>query len=317
MGIAIGVLSAAMQFWQPTQGYAEGYFLDNQCCYNQSYFFRPFLNYLVFDGGYRWDRVSEFVETFGGDPFTAGSESLRYENISSAQFGAKGALSFGNFYIRGRGHYGVLTDGIYNIQVTIAEVRGYTWDAAGAVGYLLSCNDCLGMAPVVGYSYDKLRFQLVNLVSDSINLIPGVGPANKNHHQKEDIRFYGPLIGIDFFFSSCNWAFTAGYEYIFGRIKDRIFNIADNAVLASEFLGPDHFRSRNARGQSFRLDGLYALSCGWTWGFGLKYSIWDQRTRTTLTEGTNLEEFDGNPNNYEADTHWHSVIATFNVGYTF
>jgi hypothetical protein len=179
-------------------------------------------NFLNVETGYRWDRTDNdavyyVFDSVGFRTITPGQYGDR---IQSYQLGGRGLLTgfFCDAYVRGSGHYGWILDGKFadNDTKLRGDLRGHTVDGLGGVGYFFCMHECWGVAPIAGYSYDRLHFKVKN----STFQFPNAG-ANvvRTIDSKTINTFHGPWVGLDFFFrpTICNLDFRLGYELHFAR----------------------------------------------------------------------------------------------------
>lgn len=269
-------------------------------------------NYMVLDNGYRWDRTS-FRASIGGPTIAVKESTLTLKRIQSYQLGAKGQLTYCNAFVRASGHYGWVGDAKYDEAGFLGKAVGNTWDVQTSLGYNFNLNQCLSIAPVVGWSYDKFQ-----LKGKHIHVaIEGVvfHLSDIKAHQ----RFQGPFVGFEVLLQpTCFLDVLLGYEWHYAYWH------ADRIIQGPEYGNPPFgtttgFSNKHhldgVKGNVFNLDTSYRFCECWEAGLQLKYQFYRgdfgkyKRTRTPLISSFTYAHVD--------DVEWHSFAAMIHVGLVF
>jgi hypothetical protein len=283
-------------------------------CYYESYYPCSPRFIITLDTGYRWDRlynrINLFGENFGG---TAASQT---QSINSYQLGGKGLWQmFSTAYIRGQGHYGWVFSGNYIEAKTQGDLEGNTWDATAGLGFGFYLHPFWKIAPIIGWSYDKLNLTATHVTAADFiagDIVP-IGDIDLTS------TFQGPWIGVDLFFQASDcFDLNCGYELHRARWKEQ--RLLTGEDLNTNFGVTTGFSNERTQepvwGHIFQLDGIcYFCDC-WNIGLGLKYQVW---------QGQNMGKHERlftpvDPditNQVVADTQWDSFSATFRLGLGF
>lgn len=210
---------------------------------------------LAVDIGYRRDYfkldMSTPVLVSNFPASTQGSWDAKWKDLNIFLIGGHFQINTSsNFYLRGRGDYGIICNGKnkwndpYTSEFTMpfpgtaqggqfktGKTKGDVWDVTGGLGYQFkwqcNCNEFI-FAPIAGYSYYGQKLHESSFKGNEFfTLISPTPPAplplytqNLTGHGKDSYQWNGPWLGIDLGFDLNNhWHFLGGYEYHWGWLK--------------------------------------------------------------------------------------------------
>lgn len=272
-------------------------------------------NYFCIDTGYRWDKISNRAVLYGDEPGVR-SVSQIAKGLNSFLLGGKGrGTLFNTIYGKAMAHYGWMAhDGAYKEEGSMTGgISGHTVDATVAAGYLFPFGYCWGIAPLVGWSYDKLHVKGKHVHA----AILGVSPNMGNISYKS--RFQGPWIGFDLLFQpNCLWDFTFGYEWHYARWHgSRILSRGDLGISYGTTTGFSNVRDHHHLiGNVFSFEGSYIFRTNWSIGFGLRYQNW-KSSQTGHYKRTTTPLDPAFTSRLITDVSWDSFSATGRLGYIF
>lgn len=270
-------------------------------------------SFIALDNGYRWDKISNRV-TLGGPTINVKESTQILKRINSYQLGAKGQWMFWNSaFVRADGHYGWVFDAEYDEAEFLGKSKGHTYDVEGSIGYTFSLTECVGIAPVVGWSYDQF-----NLKGTDIRV-----PIEGHVHHLSDIKahqhFSGPFVGFDLLFRfCCDFDLTLGYEFHYANWHGQ------RLIEGHEYGNPPfgwttgYSSKRHVHrvlGNVFKIDTSYDFCACWTIGLEFKYKFFNgdhgkyKQTKVPLLEEFTFAKVD--------DLEWHSFAAMIYIGRIF
>ncbi len=273
---------------------------SNDCCSSCH-----FQSALDFDVGYRWDKLGHLMVIWDETTEFTDAVPVLTRHINSVQVGLSGiwAPCCTDWYLRAEGHYSSVVGGKHGSLYIVRDFRGdikngHMWDFNAAVGYLFDINCCWGVAPVVGWSYDRFD-QKIDLLPDPHAFSVPVDIRTKN-------RFQGPFIGFDTLvcLNPCT-QLIVGYELHWAEWRgSNTFN--------PELLHNDNKKHNNFWGNVFKVEGIYAFTRCWNLGLELKYQNWKASGFGHLTR-------DGPRHREQLVTAswWQSFSALLKMGYNF
>ena len=270
-------------------------------------------NYLALDTGYRWDNISNRA-TLGGPTVSIVESTQTLKRINSYQLGAKGQYNLWcNTFIKGYAHYGWIGGSKYDESGFRGKNRGHTWNTQLALGYFCGWNCCVGIAPVIGYSWDNF-----NITGRNIRVAVD-GTVYRLSNIKARQRFQGPFVGFDILLQPfCCLDITLGYELHYARWHGQR-NIKGNEFGNPPFGTTTGFsnkrRMHGVIGNVFKIDTSYRFCNCWNAGFELTYKLFRgdfgkyHRTVTPIIPQFTFAHID--------DLEWHSFAAMIHIGKEF
>jgi hypothetical protein len=240
-------------------------------------------NEIDFLTGWRSDKIFTNLKIYD----VKGGELVQQENdhtrdLDSWQFGFRGVFALpswhnncycdgyvdpNNLYIRASAMWGWGTGGPYKQVFSVSDVgtrcakarNVSTQDYDVALGWFIpfSCN--IGMAPVVGFNYDRLEYKARHFPRD-------YSDANGTRITS---TYLGPYVGVDLAWNWCDWLLAAGYEY------EWVTRWRSNYLVPGDFLDTlnyvtDYKRSHCGWGNIAHVDLIYSWYC-WDIGVNFKY----------------------------------------------
>ncbi len=297
-------------------------------------------NSLDFSTGWRHDEVENKLHTLAsrGGSFVS-SDKDKAKELNSWQVGFKGIYAFpgsfcpcgcesffNNLYLRGSAYWGwgISDDDKFHQTLKSAtapkliNVRGkarnaVTEDYDIALGWLFPVTCDFGIAPVVGYNYDRVQWKIRNNKSD----VASFNPSDENG-AKITSRFESPYLGVDLGYNWCNWLLTAGYEYHWVTNFRGKFITPGDFVDTKNFL-TDYRRGHRGWGNVARVGLNYSCNC---WDFGVDFKYRNFR----VTHGRDklpfpAESYGASPVNFKQYTtvkaKWTNYEVKLNLGYIF
>jgi hypothetical protein len=307
----------------PISGHAYPACEDN--CSTSKWLFSEwdFAGDIEVSAGYRLDQLKSNVNIFSAPGVFEGSDNLKVRNLSIYEIGAKGRVTFFDFYLRGFGYWGWGNNGHYSERVSdasetlvsLSKARVHSsrsQDTLGGIGYLFNfcdcCNNEWGLGPVVGWSYAYQRVKLKNGRTNDIPDRTFDGLVYKN-------RWSGPWIGVDFTFQHCHFRFNAGYEYHWAHWH------ADwelNGPNVTPVAFSDSRNSKHAYGNVLYFDGFWNFAGNWELGLGFRLQEWRAR-KGHLKPKAGLAAVGLPPTEVDRVklSTWCSGEVTIDLGYTF
>ena len=243
-------------------------------------------SYLDIDTGYQWDKllwsVSDEIDI----------EAYAVHHINSYRLGAKGAWAVcgSPWYFKASGHFGWVFSGNYMPADFQGDgLNGHTWDGSISTGYLFCMDTCWGVAPVLGWSYDKMDLNSKDTTS-STDINYGTVPIKS--------RLQGPFGGFDLFLQpGCCFILKLTYElhyaHWYGSADQPTFTGHHNKIL----------------GNIFQIDSSIPLRGCWEWGLALKYQTWKNNGESRCS----FLEIDSKLLSME----WDSFSVMAHLGYAF
>lgn len=279
-------------------------------------------NYIDLCNGYRVDKITTLIHAFEPEDTFQLSDHLKAKRIRILQTGAKGRVSYCDWFIRGSTYYGWGSNGKYTEEVedifdnesrTHASIHNTrTLDASIGAGYLFTFHDCYGnhwnVGPVAGWSYDHQRLKMEHAKTDGIPDPILDGLVYKN-------RWSGPWVGVDLSFKNCDLLINSGCEYHWGHWNaDWLLDGPD--VFGGSF--SDHRESHHVNGVLFYLDGKWMFWECWAFGVGFKVQGWKA---TNGRERPKAGSFSAIGLGGEVDkvkhARWYSCALSIDIGYIF
>lgn len=268
--------------------------------------------YLDLSGGYRRDKVETTLKLTDDEGEEVSRDHLEIKDISIWEIGLKGRANFCNWFVRGYGYHGWITDGNFNENFSLFSLdidadakidKGYTNDFTIGAGYLFPfcwCGNSWGIGPVVGWSYDQQHITLKDYKEDGVE-DPDFGSFSHK------TQWSGPWVGVDVVFESCGFEVDAGYEYHWASWKFDSSR-SDDSDYDESF--DSNFKSKDGHGNVVYIDGLWNFCPCWQAGIGLKFKSWkaDKGSGHHEDEGFHL---------HAKDTKWCSGEITLDIGYSF
>lgn len=199
--------------------------------------------------------------------------------------------------------------------------HGNAWDYSIGLGYIYQVNDCFSYGPVIGYSFDKLRYKATNVHTFEGNTEESTSTSSSGTSVDDGVRFTskwtGPWIGAELYYSWCDFRFDFSYEYHWSRWRGN-FNLA-NADLTDCENFSDRRKVNDAWGSVVNLHGDYLFCRGFLFGLGIRYEYYTGKDGvSTPTAGSfpavgcRFDEYD-----IVKNTKWHSFAVTADLGYEF
>lgn len=136
-----------------------------------------------------------------------------------------------------------------------------------ALGYLIPVGCDFGIAPVVGFNYDRTAYSIRKLVSEF-----ELFDASQLNGTRITSKWESPYLGVDLGYKFCDIGIAAGYEYHWItkyrgtlRVGGRYWDTVDGFTAENRY-------GDKGWGHVVRLDLNYNL-CGWDLGLNFKYRL--------------------------------------------
>lgn len=275
---------------------------------------------LALTAGYRNDHITTKLHAYDPPGTLIAQDRLKATSIDVYEIGLKGEITFcDDWFIKGFADFGWVDGGRYRedtafpiivSQTSTAHVNnGNTRDYSIGLGYLFSCNDCIKIGPVAGYSYD---YQKIKLSTVDTN---GVADPTLSH-LSYNMRWQGPWLGFETEYCLCDILLNLGYEYHWSDWRAN-WTLDGPDVPGVAF--SDKRKASRANGNVVYLDGTYTFCDCWNLGLGLKYQYWEAwdgrlvpRSGSFTSVGGSASEVDKIPK-----ATWSSIQVQLSAGYTF
>lgn len=271
-----------------------------------------------FTNGYRRDKITASIASFGREGEITGKDHLKAKDLSIYQIGAKGSFGAIGCTARGEIDYGWIHGGKYSetskspcdeaLEAASSIKKGRIRDVTVGATYFFLNNSLCQVGPSAGYSKNLQSFTLQTSKTD--NIFEGAlrGLKYKNHWQ-------GPWVGIDAVVNVSNITVKGAYEYHFGSWNAQWqLQGADNDIAYS-----DKRRSNHVRGKVAFVDVNYNFCNCLTVGLGVKWQRWKVHKGHESPISDIITELLEN-NNEESKVKyasWDSIAATIDLGYSF
>ncbi len=277
---------------------------------------------LRFDVGYRQDNYEWKLRIPNEIEFENSEDDLLRSNFNDVHVLQLGLHLDGTFcncvYGRAEGQIGWILDGNHDEKfrfvqsstggidtVDVVEIHNVidgrnTVDFSFALGYPFRCwNSCWVIAPVAGYSY-KSQYVFIDRNQRFAPEPASVTPAPVTHqpvltiqscHQDKWLnKWYGPFIGFDTLYDSCDCFRLYGqFEFHFARFKGKK-QVAHDFSIPSTFFPSDFLRNfdvsarKNTHGYLFRIGGEYDITQCVYAGIEALYQRFTANKKIDLTE---------------------------------
>ncbi|MDP1834925.1 MAG: hypothetical protein Q8K75_03255 [Chlamydiales bacterium] len=228
--------------------------------------------------GYRQDEVSARIDAFDPPGTFIVSNHVEGKDIQLVEFGATAqARIVSNWWLHGAASVGSINKGKYSEtsatftseSVTKADIyKGDSFDYSVSVGYLIPTTFySVTLEPVIGWSYDTMRFKIKNAAADNTPepTLDGLTYMNK---------WDGMWLGLIAYYSVGPINIKAGYEYHRPRWHAQ-WTLAGPDIPEGAF--SDKRKATRAWGNVFFVDTNYLIQDNWDAGLGLKYGLWQAR----------------------------------------
>jgi hypothetical protein len=246
--------------------------------------------------------TAEFVQINEFTPIPS-IVTTHIRDIDIFQLGAQGQMAMGSWFLRGAASYGFLVNNEDAFrerhqfpspppQIRTGDIGGHTIDADIGLGYVFNVIwvPSWGLAPMVGWAYNKQDFEEENL---NFSFLSG---------SKFITRWNGPWVGLDFFYqaNSC-MQFNAGYHLHFTEWRHKE-------------LFPAFFQISSARiayGHTLFLEGKWSFCRRFFFDLGFTYKYFSIG---------NLEPSVDTPSalpHFESVFRWSSVALAASLGMYF
>jgi len=282
------------------------------------------------ESGIREDSLDWNIADSDGSPNVL--SELEWDDLEIYQVGFTSKLIVENgkvpfaTYIRLKADYGWITDG----EVRDSDYRGdnrseeysrsisdgddgEVWDASIGGGFQFSFfNDCLKIAPLVGYSQHQQDLSMqdgLQVIGNSV-VVPTAGTALSDLNSSYDTEWHGPWIGVDIaFVLGTRFLLEGSFEYHYVD-----YDAEANWNLREDFAHPKSFEHEaEADGIVTECALSFLLSNHWTLTGKASYSNWetnDGDDTTFLADGsvavTTLNE-----------VNWESYSFMLGISYDF
>lgn len=268
--------------------------------------------------GYRRDKITTSVTSFGRAEEITGKDHIKAQDISIYQIGAKGSFGIIGCTARGEINYGWIHNGKYSeiskgpyddFQTTTAHIhKGKIRDVTVGGIYFLLNNSFCQLGPSGGYSKNLQRFTLGKTKTDCIFEAALQGLKYKNQWQ-------GPWVGIDAVFRVSRLTIKGAYEYHFGRwnAKWKLQGV-DNDIAYS-----DKRKSNHVRGKVAFIDASCNFCDSLTIGLGVKWQRWKAHKGQEIALNAIIAEIleRNKEKNKVKYASWDAIAATIDLGYSF
>jgi hypothetical protein len=293
--------------------------------------------------GFRRDEVSTFINAtdaiefpdLPGNVFL--TDDLKFKRLNIYEIGVEGTLAvptcwtngecfLSQFYLEGYAYWGKVYDGHFHVRdesfdpddsgvfTNSGKARsGTTHNYKAGIGYLFCINECLGISPVVGYSWDRLKARASHVV-DETGAFPQI---------RQDLtyttKWRGPYLGVNLAYDLNCFRFGAGYEYHWSRFRAS-FDLAfpdDPDANCSGF--SDRRRANRAYGNVVWLSGSWFFCECWDLSIRGKYSHYKARNGREIPRAGSFEAVGCSPTEVDkiSSAKWKSWEVTGSLGYNF
>lgn len=233
-------------------------------------------------------------------------ESFKAKDINVWKIGVQGHLStpnfdcccddsgwLNNFYLRGYGYYGWLTDGKFHDgrhSSSDGSVGGHshhrrkirdgnTVNGNIGLGYLFPVCGEFAVGPAFGWAYDRIRLKNKGHHHSSSS----DDSVGRRDHGRRTLTstWQGPWLGVDFAYNWClcdcgQIRLEAGYEYHWADLRSRF----KQGHGSGERHNNHSFRSKNGSGNLVYVNAWYNLCDCWDIGLGFKWRDFSGRRRS-------------------------------------
>lgn len=224
--------------------------------------------------GFRRDEIRTVIDSFSPPGTLISEDDLKAKNLHIWEVGVKGRGSVCNWFIKGFANWGRVYHGDYIESVSVPGLgdfvtkahihEGDTRDYSIGLGYAYCLDNCFGIGPVAGWSYDYMR---VKMHHATINGIPD--PVLNGLNYKT--TWQGPWLGVEALISLYCINLDLGYEYHWSHWHGK-WLLAGPDIIGGAF--SDRRKAHRASGNVFFIDANYEFCQCYELGLELKYQYW-------------------------------------------
>lgn len=283
--------------------------------------------------GWRYDNITTKISSQIPKGTTIAYNTIKGKELKIWEGGIQGYLPFAEcfcncdcwwlnvFYLKGYGFWGNIYDGEYhelnhnlfppNFIVSKGDAsKGNTYDYNVALGWLYSVNDCSGIAPIVGYAWDRVRFKTSHVKTEGIedHVLNGL---------KYTSRFIGPWAGVEAYYVKSNLRLNLGYEYHWSHWNGK-YDLRGPDVFGGAY--SDHRKAHEGQGNVLYANGSWFCCDCWEIMLGFKYRNFRATHGSEKPDAAGGFAAIGLPETeYDRINHtaWHSYEITFDITYVF